>query len=381
MGAVPAAEAYRGSEQGVMWMQPHLTDDVESRAGMVVVFSQHNQIIFGFEKNHMILTVTNNDGAILGGFVISPNYHSLGHDLNGMQLRVVRQRNKYYFQAKRSNPAGGCLLAVLSALGLYGGTLPGVWDGVENPGPIKFNTDFRDWKTVAIVQRTSAPVAVGMTVNKWRHPHLCDAAFYRLELKQDAKEWSIETDSMPVPMTRGDYASLQDGTAFREDTDGAIFRVTGPQLHIIAPFSRVVNGVLDHLPDHTFHHGRDADGNLIDNSPKVLTRAPTGDFAFATHAKIHRTIVTPWAGGYANLKTMFGKTTAVPATAVQVPPVIKGRQDVPPGNAYRMAFIIVVPDEASATLEALQRLDTLRRFWEVAFSFATKGQRLADTAL
>lgn len=46
-----------------------------------------------------------------------------------------------------------------------------------------------------------------------------------------------------------------------------------------------------------------------------------------------------------------------------------------------MAFIAVAPDAASIPLEALQRLDTLRRFCEVAFSMATLGRRAAETTL
>ena len=46
-----------------------------------------------------------------------------------------------------------------------------------------------------------------------------------------------------------------------------------------------------------------------------------------------------------------------------------------------MAFIAVVPDAATVPLEALQRLDTLRRYWEVAFRSATEGRLAADTSL
>src|SRR4029077_14753049 len=173
-------EAYRGPN-GIIWMQPRLTEFVESRAGLVLIFKQNDQLLFGFDQHDSILGWRNSSGQLLNGSPIFPKYHPLGHDLNGIDLRVIRRRNQYYFQAKIDNPAGGCLLAVLSALGLYGGALRGIWDGVDSPGPINFNTDFRNWKTVAVMQHNGPPIAVGVTVNKWRHPHLCDAAFYRFE--------------------------------------------------------------------------------------------------------------------------------------------------------------------------------------------------------
>jgi hypothetical protein len=182
MGVLTPEQAYRGRADGVTWMRPMLTGRVESHAGLLVLFDRGDQLLFGFCEHHLVLELRNTRGQSLGSFYVSPDYHPLGHALNGMQLRVVRKGDTYYFQAKRDNPAGGCLLAILSALGLYGGALKGVWDGVDAPAPIDYVTDFSDWKTVAITRHSGDPLAVGVAVNKWRHPHLCDAAFYRFEL-------------------------------------------------------------------------------------------------------------------------------------------------------------------------------------------------------
>ncbi len=393
MGVLTPEQAYRGRPDGITWMQPRLTGDVESHAGLVVLFDRDDQLIFGFRQNHTVLELRNTRDQALGSSAVSPDYHPLGHPLNGMQLRVVRKGETYYFQAKNNNPAGGCLLAVLSALGLYGGQLQGVWDGVDQPKPIDDASDFSDWKTVAITRHSGDPLAVGVAVNKWKHPHLCDAAFYRFELKQGSQEWSIPTDTVPpvlepialdpgvIALALSEYVNVPSGALRRTQPRGAIFRASGGQLHVIAPYGwNPPTGPSEMFGDHAFHHGYDGT-TFYDNSPKVLTRPPAGDFAFATHAKIHRTIITPWAGGYALDKTIWGQVSSTPASGVELTQAMKDKQDVPPNNAYRMAFIIATPDASLISAEMVGRLDVMRQRWMLHFAAATLGYRRADTAL
>lgn len=391
MGVMSPAEAYGGSS-GIKWMQPRLTESVESHSGLVVVFASDDQLLFGFDGGDLTLRVRNTHGDSLGVTTVIPDYNSMAHDLNGMRLRVIRQGTTYYFQAKIDNPAGGCVAIVLGAFGLNVGKLGAVWDAFDQPTPPNSASDFRDWKTVAVVSHSGDPLAVGAAVNKWKHPHLCDTAIYRFEFKQGPNEWGYPTDSVPPPIPPlvviehsfgpaiDEYSRVPSGSLCRQEQDGAIFRARNGQIHIIAPFSRVVNGFLDHLGADAFHHGI-VNGNVIDHSPKILTRPPSGDFGFAIHAKIHRTIVTPWAGGYANNKLVFGKTQSARGSDVQLSAGMLAKQDVPPGHAYRMGFIIATRDANSIDNGMLDRLDKMRSYWAVLFADATLGRRLADTSL
>ena len=240
--------------------------------------------------------------------------------MNGLLFRVIRRRNYYYFQARISNPSAGCLGGLLQVLGVWDGGLPDVWEGVDSPVPLNATTNVnsnyhQNWVTVGIAERSKPPVAVGAFVSKWVNPHLTDAAFYRFEMKEGATRWSMRTDSVPPVMTGGDYASLVRGELRREEVDGALFRTRNKRPHVIAPYGRVrAYKVVELLPH--FVHLAIPGRPPLDNSLKVLTQAPQGDFAFATHAKLHRTILTPWAGGVAYGKEVYG--TASRAAAADV---------------------------------------------------------------
>ncbi len=369
MGVKPADEAYRG-QAGIVWMQPRITEFAESHTGIVVAFSPTDQLMFGYWQHDSMLSLRNTAGQNLAGDLIWPKYHPLQHPMNGLMFRVIRRRNQYFFQARISNPAGGCL-------GFLGpSTLPHVWENVDNPQPFSFNANYQNWKTVGMVQRDKPPQAVGTFVNKWRSPHLCDAAFFRFELKAGTDTWGMSTNAVPPLMTAGDYSVLMKGKLHRQESDGAIFRVKSKRLHVVAPYGRVTDSGVELMPDERFRHRTGED-----NSLKVLTKAPDGDFAFATHAKLHRTIVTPWAGGYVNGKEVFGIASRASAADVVLSQNSLSRQTLPPENTFRMAFIAVAPDAASIPLEALERLDTLRRYWEVAFASATEERLFANTAL
>lgn len=386
MGLKTAQEAYRG-EAGIVWMQPRITEFVESHAGIVVAFARDDQLMFGFWQHDRQLNLRDSSGQVLGSGLVTPNYHPFAHAMNGLLFRVIRRRNTYYFQARISNPSAGCLGGLLQVLGVWDGGLPNVWDDVDAPIPLNATTNVnanyqQNWVTVGIAQRSKPPVAVGAFLNKWVNPHLTDAAFYRFEMKEGATRWSMRTDSVPPVMTGGDYASLVRGELRREESDGALFRVKNKRLHIVAPYGRVrADKVVDLLPDERFRHRVVAGSDPEDNSLKVLTPAPPGDFAFATHAKLHRTILTPWAGGVANDKEVFGTVSRAAAADVVLSQASLDRQAMPPARTFRMVFIAVAPDAAAIPLQALQRLDTLRRYWEVAFRSATEGRLTADTSL
>lgn len=377
MNLKSADEAYSGGK-GIVWMQPRITEFAESRTGVTVVFARDDQLLFGFDQGDTTLSVRDSSGTLLGGSaVIQPDYHPYGKAMNGMMLRIIRRGTRYFFQAKISKPPSGLLGFIYDTLNLPA-AMPGVWNDMGDPGPAIPRHGFDRWRTVSIVEHSGEPVGVGSFVNKWKLPHLCDAAFYRFELLQGSKRWSIRTNKVPDIMAKGQFSTLTPGRILREENEDAIVRTTIRRLHLIAPF--IESGSRPKIGDETFLHGKKED-KFLDNSLKALTKAPEGDFAFATHAKLHRSIVTPWAGGYAANKELRGRPGRASAADVRLSSASKARQDHPDGNVYRMAFIAVTADANSLTDGDLTRLDTLRRYAEVAFAAATENRASADTSL
>jgi hypothetical protein len=160
-------------------------------------------------------------------------------------------------------------------------------------------------------------------------------------------------------------------------TGDPIVRSRGARLHIIAPFSTTsADGrTLTHHID-AFDHSA-----TVDNAPKVLVKAPSGDFAFGTSAKIYRTIFTPWAGGYATGKTVWGRDKSARAADVTVPDFVRNKWPAPEGDTYKFAFIIVAASEADVTADMIDRADAVRRYWDAAFEAATAERRHSNSTL
>lgn len=102
----------------------------------------------------------------------------------------------------------------------------------------------------------------------------------------------------------------------------------------------------------------------------------------ATSAKIWRTIYTPWAGGYARNRTVWGVERSLAASTTEVPRNIREqKQPAPFRDTYRVAFILVAADRASITDGMIERADKIRRYWDDAFAKATENQRKSDSRL
>lgn len=374
MGVKSAEQSYDG-RAGVVWMRPQVTHNVESHAGVTVVFTNKDHLMFGFDGSDRKLSLRDSTGQVLGSADISPNYRPLASIRNGVMLRVVRRGNNYYFQARTAS-AGGFWDR------LFGNPLPRAWDNLEPPNHIDTHRDFRRWRTVATATRSTAPRAIGTFVNRWSRAHLTDASFYRFEIKE-ADGWStnLATDASYDTIERAAYGGLSRTKLMFEDARGAWLRSRLGRLHIITPYAEVVNGRHAWFANETFQYKLSSAGDLTDNAPRLLARAPVGNFAFVTHARLDRTIVTPQAGGYAKDKPVFGFTRRVAARDITLSGASKKRQNHPADKTYRMAFIAVTPDAATLSLDELQKLDGARRYWEACFEIATDGGLKADTTL
>jgi hypothetical protein len=121
--------------------------------------------------------------------------------------------------------------------------------------------------------------------------------------------------------------------------------------------------------------------NGVDRAPRVVTRAPDGDFAFATWAKVTRSVFTPWAEGFAWNKTMRGVEHDAPVADLVIPADSAWKRTAPPDNTYKMAFIILARDARDVTDEMVRTVDRIRIYLQDGFRLATGNRRLADTTL
>ncbi|NJC97480.1 MAG: hypothetical protein FIB03_14280 [Anaerolineae bacterium] len=384
MGVKTAAEAYPATGSRFRWLEPKLSTPYPAHIGVFVAFSRNDFFYFGFYTDHRLLGVERTGDPIGGELTtlnLGPDYHPLGNDYNGIALRVVRRGNQYYFQARHDNPQIGCVAAVLNYFfpRLFPRSLR-LFEDIDSLPLPNSTASFNRFRTVAIYESSDRPQAVGLIVKKWRQPHLAEGAFYNFELLSGKSHTILQTDDVPEALPPGTpYSSLPLGELRLDNPTGdAIVRSKGGRLHILTPFSTVnPEGNLEHFSDNHFDH----DANL-DNAPKALTKAPNGDFAFATSCKVYRTIFTPWAAGYATGKTMWGNVKTARALDIIVPPrIITEKQPPPPDNTYKIAYIIVAERRSDITEAMIQRVDIIRRYWDSAFEAATVERRHSNSML
>ncbi len=133
-----------------------------------------------------------------------------------------------------------------------------------------------------------------------------------------------------------------------------------------------------------------------DEAPKLITRAPAGDFAFGASMRVRRSFVSPWAGGAAAGMTMWGVERSALVRDVVVPaeirenwaswtggPISAERRQrgplLPP--VYKTAFIVVTQRAANVPRADLVRLDAFRRYYDSAMRAASKGGFDSDSRL
>lgn len=105
--------------------------------------------------------------------------------------------------------------------------------------------------------------------------------------------------------------------------------------------------------------------STVDDAPKMITRAPSGDYCSGVTAKVNRALVSPWAGGACQGMTMWGIERAANVRDFKVPDWILAQQ-IEPGSSQRNAFIIVTNDVANLSDTDISRLDVFRQYYDAA---------------
>lgn len=370
MGLKNAETAYRERDNQIQWIDPQLVAPLEYSAGIYLAASRNDHVQFGFYGDHrqLALTRTGQEPEIVG---LDDSYDHLGNEWSGVALRVVRRGNEYFFQAKYHNPLEGCGRAILRRLGLpVRGRTVNIFDGVENPlPPDPSNFNFSTWQTVFQKTYLDQFVTTGQYVKKWLKPHYVEVSFFNLSIKTSETERHFPLRPIP-PRWLEDYDSLPENTLiYEQPRDGVIVRNYRGQMIIALPFSEArASGELFHFADDEFDHNA-----TIDRCPKTVLRVPRGDFSAATWAKINKTTITPWAGGYAWNKTFWVKLNHLNTNQINIPRHSIDKWATHPSDGiFKSAYIILAERESDISDEVVQRVDAIRKYFDLTFHELTQ---------
>ncbi|MGZ4651258.1 MAG: hypothetical protein ACXV3A_12075 [Kineosporiaceae bacterium] len=305
---------------------------------------------------------------------------------SGVTLRVVRMGGRLYFQARLDGNVLGLRVSPSDHnvfMGPPPDQIPGLFEGVSVRGAPASGTDFSTFRTVAAVDDRRQPLAVGL-IGTTAWSTLVDAVWCNLE--------TLALPTFPtrrpgahgvhhlVPLPRrwssgSSYGRLPRDTPFLDlpagDLDPPTAQDWHQRLRLLMPYdlSEDVGGV-------TFEHTQTAD-----RAPKVLLKAPAGNFAFGSSVAVRRVLFSRSSGGGAYPTDIWGRTRTLNAADVRLNPDAAASREAPPHSTYMTAFIIAARQRSDITDAMIESVDVVRRYWDPAFSAATGGLRRSDSSL
>lgn len=361
MGAKRPEQAYQATGGRFHWLAPKVSigGPILYHIGICVAFSRTDYVYFGFYCDHRRLRVERSSNGYRSADVdLGPDYRPLRSEYEGAMLRVVRVGTRYYFQACRGNSAASLLGGALS--GTRG---PLMFDDADAPHSAPTGGDFSRFQTVATLDIPQAPQAIGVITKTW-NMILAEGQFFSFETRVAGRNDALPLYNVNTAFVGSDLAGLPTGTLLRHVPQaGALYRRRNFSMFMGVPYT----GTYDHW-------------SSADQAPKMLTRAPTGDFAFGSSLKVSRSFVSPWAGGAARGLTVWGRENSADIRDVVVPDRVRALA-LTPGSAMRTAFIVAARRPEDVPWQAMQRLDVLRRYFGAAWRYATSELVLADTNL
>jgi hypothetical protein len=294
--------------------------------------------------------------------------------------------NEYHFEARLDNPIDEDTR----------NTNPRLLGGdVLNVRPPQLNAGDRlreNFSTLASIHHTEIPKGIGLMVKTWGYSTytFCDAAFLNFEILADGRSDNLMENYVFSPMPNWAYSSNTPDDVYSSlpvwllvfntgiaEALGARYNTKGTRLHLIAPYM-----VFDDNQGKFIYVDPPLDySSSVDRAPRVLTQAPSNDFAFATSAKISRSPFPPWAAGAAIGKTMWGKVQVANTNDVILSSASRAKQIPPEMNTYKIAFILVARGRSEISSDAIQRADILRRYWDEAFTILTEHRLYSDSTL
>lgn len=358
MGVKRAEDCFPETGGQFFWLEPKLSrgPPMQYHAGLFIAFSRTDFFYFGFYNSHDQLRVERSGTSERSATVaIGPAFDPLRFETNAMMLRIVKTGTRYLFQAYSGNNA------VAAPVGSGA-----VWM-FDDLGATRTSGDFRQWQTVATFDAAGAqPQAMGI-INKTFNPGgiLVETQVFTFDVRSSERNRTIrEFDIAPRGGTIPFSELPSDRLVAEVPIDGALFRRSGQSQIMGVPYARRY--------DHWSH---------VDEAPKMLMRAPAGDFVVGASVKVRRSLVSPWAGGAAAGMTMEGIERSAQIRDVVVPSRIRDHWARSVGGpvTFKTAFISV--GQFTPTAEEVARMDTARRYFDAALAIASGGLVASDSQL
>lgn len=384
MGIKNAADCYPSTGGRFFWIEPRIVGPLEFRSGLFVAFATGSVparlVQFGFDTHYNRLVVADGD-TVLASIDLDADYDPFLLPRSGVMLRIVRRGTTYEFHARydlRDQTGCGRLIRAFQP-GRQAGEdqpLPSLFDDLNSPAT---SGPWSQFRLVASADFPREPDAVGLFLRRWNTAAIHTS--YEPVQMQDANGSSIMSwNPAPYP-SRGGWLSAAHYGSLRPHlpaTGPKVWRDDRGRYHLLTPYGESVGGTFLSYSD---RDGPQFDYGENDGSPKLYAAEPEGDFAIATSGRVELTAIVPWAGGSANGKYIIGSEHGIPISDYSLRPGFVDKQTPPPGNAYKIAHIIVTTDDDPITQEMIDAVDLRRRYFDELFFELTEGKRELDSSL
>lgn len=361
MGELAARNAYYGQNHKIFWIEPKLVAPLDYQVGLLMIMENDDQIFFGYDQHHKQLSVLVNwvsPPSAINKLLID-DYAPLENDYHALSLRIVRRGNDYHFQAKKDNSLTGCVYSVLNTLGLTTPRIPDFFDDLEDFTARTSSGPMEKYRTFSsLPYQNSTPKYIGTVVRKNDGPSMIQAAFYNMEVMTTERKTYL-TDAVPSTLspTFVETDVHVNQIYLHVPKIGTRIESKGARIQITEPL------------DHTFNLS-----TTIDEAPKLLIKAPVGDFAYGSTVKVRRSAFTPWAYGAAVGKTIWGIEKSININQIQLSPDLVSQHMLTPDDKnFKIAFVITTHDISSITADYIRRVDDLRRYLIEALPAASRG--------
>lgn len=365
MGAMRKEDAFASEGNGFYELIPQWVASANMHAGLVLVFDEAHVVTFGFLGGITKIGISQTGTAYEENWDIS-SFYKPWEFASRIVFRVVRKDNDYYFQARQEIGNVGCLGSILRTLRLY--TPPPAIDPFEDAGtpsaPVSNPADLQRWTTLKVITSATAPLGVGYGCKTWGPEAWVDMNFKPLMVKTgDTVLTPVSTDPATISTINSSYSRSLNNSRFVFHQPTSNPRLTG-----------------DANSCYLTMNGNGDNWTGVDNMPKLLVRAPQGNFIAAGSVQVFRSTLAPWAAGaYGNVE-LWAYRRKIQMSGLRLNPNLDyRRQD--PGRPYKTAFMLVASRRSSITDEMIANLDKLRIAAEPVFSTATGSARRLDTRL
>jgi hypothetical protein len=380
MGLVDPRAAYPDTDNALRWIDPQLVAPLPYRAGVCVCESTTSVLVFGFEQDHRSLGVVRIDGSGVHPIttVIPTRFPA---PPIGVALRVVRRGDRLHFQARadesvhahlapepRDIPGGAAIAA----------RIRDAFTGLGTIAPAAPPADLADFRTIATVASPPAPIAVGALVERRDKSVFASAGIFNFEVRDDTGRETVHSfAAAPAPLT-GSFAAAGAQPRLHRGGDGAIVGRRGRNVLVVtAPYAQRTGKTYSVIESLALNVG-------ADHAPKILIEPPGGDFAFVTSIAMLRTATLPWAAGYLRDRQVWGHVHQVPVRNLTFTAAEKDKQlRIGRTSRHRYAFILAAASDADLKpeRELVERIDLLRRYFELAMPRASRGLLQATTTI